>query len=267
MDFDLKDFVSGDRMKNEVRRRNKSGVTVAGEKRIEITKRDLEILRFCLEMKFSDLESIYRKFFSANIDGSKSKSILWARERVNQLNRFGYLHSQRASFSGYAYFLTTKLGQLTLKNFYPDQDFVRPTKTIDIRFFEHDRFVLKSRVYLEAQAGVTSWRPEKCLKLECIAKSGLGREYQPDAIFTNSRGERVAFELEHIRKSKEKYQDKIQKYVDVIRRPENSHFVFEKVLFVSVSKPVMRTLKEFTEVYQDYFQVVSFDELLKIGVI
>ena len=50
-----------------------------------LTDRELDILEFVLEMKFSTLEELHAKFFKVTKWGSTSNSLIWARQRIFQL--------------------------------------------------------------------------------------------------------------------------------------------------------------------------------------
>jgi predicted CopG family antitoxin len=56
----------------------------------KLKKRDVEILKFVLEMKFVSIEEVYEKFFKVKMNGEKSKSDWWARDRVYQLKKMGF---------------------------------------------------------------------------------------------------------------------------------------------------------------------------------
>jgi hypothetical protein len=95
--------------------------------------------------------------------------------------------------------------------------FVRPLTEIDVRTFEHDRRIVEARLALERLGRAVNWAPERRLKSELALNMGLPRQYQPDAIYWNKLQEPMAFELEVSVKGKDRYADKIRKYVDVIR--------------------------------------------------
>ena len=96
------------------------------ERGLCLQKRDLEVLKFCLEMRFSDLESLYQRFFLITKEGEKSQSDWWARERIGLLRRHGFLISQRLTFTGLSYYLATEKAHIALENLYDSHgSFVR----------------------------------------------------------------------------------------------------------------------------------------------
>ena len=89
------------------------------------------MLKFCLEMRFSDLESLYQRFFLITKKGEKSKFDWWARERIGLLRRHGFLISQRLTFTGLSYYLATEKALIALENLYDSHgSFVRYLKQI-----------------------------------------------------------------------------------------------------------------------------------------
>ncbi len=228
------------------------------KKQIQLTKRDLEILEFVLEMKFSDLKTIHQKFFTVTKSGHKSVSDWWARERVGLLKKHGFLTAKRISFSGTSYFLATQLAQMALSNMCEGRSFVQPLDEIDIRTFEHDRLVIEARCALERLGRATKWYSERRLKSEQYLTLGLARRYQPDAIYVNKLNEPVAFELEIAPKTIDRYEEKIRKYLEIIRSKKG----FRAVLFVTKNDSVFNTLSELTRRYQGEFKVEKLGDLL-----
>lgn len=228
---------------------------------IKITERDLNILEFIGDMKFSDLDSIYQKFFSQTKLGT-SKSNWWARERMGLLKKHGLISSVRILFSSDSYFLVTELGYKVLCQMRPSESFVRPLLEIDIRTFEHDRCVLTSRLALEKSGRALKWMSERRLKSESAFLKGLPRQYQPDAIYWNKFGEPVAFELENSEKTKSRYEKKVRKYVEIMRDFEKTDQFFKRTLFVVRKNSVNKQLTEMTSRYQGLFLVTSFEELV-----
>lgn len=217
-------------------------------------------------MKFASLKSIYRKFFIVTQTGTPSRSDWWARERLSHLKRHGYLKSAKVSFSGTSYYLATDLAQMALTALakVDGRSFVRPIETIDIRTFEHDRLVTDLRLILESENRARDWLSERRLKSEAALSFGLAREFQPDAIYRNKFGESVAFELEISVKSRERYQDKIRKYVDVMRENDGRDEGLKGVLFVTMHEGVFKILTEMTERHGGKFRIERLETLLSL---
>jgi hypothetical protein len=213
-------------------------------------------------MKFADIKALYQKFFLTTHSGERSKSDWWARERTGLLKRHGFLSAKRVSFSGASYFLATELAHMALSSLRPGRGFVRPLIEIDVRVFEHDRHIVEARLALEGLGRATNWCSERRLKSETALTFGLARLYQPDGIYWNKLGEPMAFELELSAKTRERYQDKIRKYMDVIRQSELKSQGFKGVLFVVCQESVFNVLVELTRRFEGKFRVEKFNDLI-----
>ena len=234
-----------------------------GRVNIQLTKRDLDIFEFVLEMKFADLNTIHQKFFSHLQSGKISVSSWWARERLALLRQHGFLRTVRFTFSGKTYFLATELAHVALTNMRIERSFVRPVQGIDVRTFEHDLRVIEARLALERLGRAANWVPERRLKSDLALASGLSRQYQPDAIYQNKHGEMMAFELEISPKKKERYAEKLRKYLDVIRQAETQGGPgFRGALFVVCHDHVFNILSELTRRHEGKFRIERFDELV-----
>lgn len=232
------------------------------KRHIQLTNRDLDILEFCLEMKFANLEQLHQKFFSKTQSGERSKSDWWARERLSLLKRHEFLSSKRVSFCGEGYYLATELAHIALSNMRSERSFVRPLEGIDIRTFDHDRLVIDARLALEALGRAYKWRSERSLKHDSAVTSGLARMYQPDAIYWNKHGDPMAFELEITLKAQARYETKIRRYVDVMRQAEGASEGFRGVLFVTTNQSVFDMLSRLTKRHEWKFKIEKLEHLL-----
>jgi hypothetical protein len=213
-------------------------------------------------MKFADLEVLHQKFFGVTQSGERSKSDWWARERLRLLKQHGFLNSKRLNFSGKGYYLATDLAHTALANMRSSRSFVRPLAEIDLRTFEHDRCIIAARLALEAAGRAFNWASERRLKSESALTAGLPRQYQPDAIYWNKHGEPMAFELEISVKAKARYESKIRKYLEVIRRGDGAEGGFRGALFVVQSLSVFNLLNDLTRRFEGKFKIEKFDDLV-----
>lgn len=237
----------------------------AKKQNVILTARDLDIFEFALEMKFADLGAIHQKFFFNLRSGERSKSTWWARERLALLKQHGFLKSKRFTFSGKTYFLATELAHIALKNMRSHRGFVRPLEEIDVRTFDHDLRVIEACLALERLGRATHWVSERQLKSDLALVSGLSRQYQPDAIYQNKHGEPMAFELEVTTKKKDRYADKIRKYVDLIRQAEHGTHGFQGVLFIVCNDHVFGILNDLTRRHEGIFRIEKFAQLVAAG--
>jgi hypothetical protein len=227
-----------------------------GPRGFRLTDRELEVLIFVLEMKFASVEALYRRFFRSK-DSSSNR---YAYERLNLLRKHGYLTPIRIHTEAVTYYVATRLARETLQGSFVDRCFVKPPPGIDVRCFEHDKRVLTCRVEREIGGNARDWTSERALKHDWTkATNNLAREFMPDAIFTNRRGERVAFELELSPKTTDRYLRKVQQFAQIVSIPEA---LFHRVLFVTCSRWVRETLTRLCRPYGDAIFVVPYEEII-----
>lgn len=232
-----------------------------GSMNFKITEREEEILRFILEMKFSSVDQIYEKFFQ----WESSTSSRYAYERLQKLVKAGFLFAQKIHTEDKTYYLITPKGYRFLAQRLSDDSLVRPIKAIDGRYFDHDLYVLKCRVFREKTGHASHWISERQLKHQwAILSGGLSKIYMPDAIYTNKKGEKVAFEFELSTKGKQRYVDKVQKFAHLMKGTGSP---FQRALFVAYKKGVFEFLTEITKPYGNIFLVVKYSDFVekKVG--
>jgi hypothetical protein len=229
---------------------------VSGDFGIQIQKRDLEILRFCLEMKFADIESLNEVYFDA-----QSHDMFAARKRIQKLESVGLLRSV-SLLSGTAkkFYLTTPKGYRELVKGVTSHEVIpNPISKLSVVTFEHDLGVLKCRLALEKQKRASFWRSERLLKSQAEAFTGrLQRDFMPDALFTSKQGKVCAFEFENKPKTESKLREKIFRLQALMTGPSP---VFEACLFVASSENLKKKIKSITDSVPNKFVVQSFGEL------
>lgn len=222
-------------------------------KKFRLTPRDLDIIEFVLEMKFSAIEDIHSKFFKLTKNGQTSYNIRWARERVAILVNNKMLEALKEVCHRTIYVATMK-GYFYLKNSRNHKNYCRPLLDVDSRTFDHDHRVIKNRILLEQKGIVNEWLSERSLfELEEV-KQSLSAEFRPDAIYINPVGEKVAFELEIARKSKDRYHQKIKRYIQIMTESSESSRLFDKVHYVCEKQNVLDLVRSETQLYQPLFQ-------------
>lgn len=232
-----------------------------------LTGRDFEVLEFINDMRFAGLDSIHPLFFGRQKrSGEKSRSSWYARERVLVLRRLGMLRTVRVYTEGQSYYVATDLGVRALQGYRVSRIHPKALSGIDIRSFEHDKRIVLCRAALELGGRALNWRGERYLKAQAMyeASSNIVRPYQPDAIYTSSAGAEIAFELEHSFKSKERYQEKFERYAADIRYEKN--LPFQKCLFVATTENMKRLLIDVMKRSvgeREIFKVVSFEEVVR----
>lgn len=238
------------------------------EAKVVLTERDFEILEFIMDMKFAGVEEVFERFFKITMSKESAKSTEWARKRLCQLEKANFLKSVRSFSESTRYYVTTFKAYYALTQFNPEKFVSKPSGGFDQRTFLHDRGVLRARLYLESLRLVNSWLSDRKLKSSTELVGGLSVQYIPDAIYVTPTGVRVAFELEIAVKAKSRYQDKIKKYVQLMRSTNVQHKVFDRIQFVCAKETVAKFLVKETRIYGELFEVVTIENFFsqKVGV-
>ena len=231
---------------------------------ILLTSRDFEIISFVCEMKFASIDDIYEKFFKKLKDGSESKSMWWARERITELYKHGYISRIYSFNERKAYYLGTKKGYYELIKSYPAVIPTRPVESINFNTFEHDKLLMSLRLKMEKTNECSKWVSDRTLSQFPDLCPSMDKSYLPDAIYTTAEGEKVAFELEISRKAKKRYHEKIQSYVKCLRLNKDSLSIFKKVIFFVIHEPVKLLLDNEIKLYKQYFDIRYDKSILPI---
>lgn len=223
---------------------------------IRLQKRDYEILQFILDQKFASLEVIYFRFFDTRMNESDPlpKNFWTVRQRLSKLRFHALIKTEKVLSSGRAHFLLTPLGAVLLGEYLGEPPTIKPTKKIDFSAYEHDIRVSMIRSFIEKRNKSKTWYSEKWLKSNELHIKGHGghkfsKDLRPDAVFINSKGERVALELEFTRKGSRRLCEKIQVYEGLL----NSHGFFSRArvihkVWIVVTRP---------SIYRDYKKAIE----------
>jgi len=223
-----------------------------------LTQREVALLEFVLDQKFASIDALYPRFYAVG----ESDSTRYAAERLQLLRRHGFLEATRVYTSPKLFYLASPLARDVLQAQRPDRRLLDPISSIDFRTFEHDWRVTLCRVAREKSGHARDWVSERRLKAEWARYSGvLAREYCPDGIYTNRRGEQVAFELELAPKTRERMSRKVTKFLDAMRHGSASG-PFQRALFVACSPQVQKQIEGLVAPYPDQFRVMASAELV-----
>lgn len=230
--------------------------------RLVLTKRDLSVLHFVFQMRFASSLQIMKACFSETLKGNLRTSDLYIKRRLAQLVAGKFLSCGRPPSvkTQKYYYKITRLGLSVLTG---DLVTYEINRVPEIKFsnFDHDSHVIVCRIALEKKGRATQWTPEFEIKAKFNAFANLPAKYIPDAIFINKLGELTALEMEISRKAKSRYEDKIQKYVSIVRSHFNEEIKFKRVLYVAKHKDVFNLLSEMTRIHADIFRIETFDSI------
>lgn len=231
------------------------------ENEVFVRERDLEIVRFLLEMKFSTTQQLFERFFKETRTGI-SNNMHWCQRRLSQIESLNYIKSIKSFYGGKRLYLPTPNGYYGFINMMRGKFVPKPFGGMDLNTFQHDLSLVDLRLEFEKKFKVTNWISDRVLRSDPIYKEVFDLDHIPDAIFTTKENKKVALELEISVKGKKKYQEKINSYVRLMRKGE-SQSPFEKVIYVCIRENVFRYVKRETEIYQDLFEVKSELDFLK----
>jgi len=235
-------------------------------------------MRFILEQKFCSLEAIYFRYFdkrTSQVD-KLPKNLSTTRQRLSKLRTLGLLKTEKVLSSGRAHFLLTPLGFKILEAHTDDVLSMQPTKNIDFSLYEHDVRITMIRALTEAKGKCRLWYSEKWLKAQDVPigkdqKYHFAKDLRPDALLVNSKGERIALELEVARKAKSRLTDKIRLYDDLMEENYRSNSgseqfkVIDKVWFIATKPVVVRFLQMMIQTKSRHplcYRVDFFDEIV-----
>ena len=248
----------------------KVGVRKKASLGLRLTERDFEILSFLYDQKFASLPVLYFRFFDrrASVEEAVPKNFWVTRQRIAVLRQAGFIDSQRAYTDAKALYLITKAGYEILKTRCDLELSREPVRTVDFRYFDHDKRATLCRAALERHGKSKRWFSDRYLRIKkgypiesgefCRLPDGI----IPDGVFLSSKNEFVALEVEHTPKKRERYVEKRRTYQNLIfRGATGGDKMLHRVIFVSSSD---RIGKDLEEIYgrDKEFQVVSFEKLI-----
>lgn len=225
--------------------------------RVELVERDLRVLEFILDMKFAGCAEVFEKFFSRVHDCEVlAASHEWTRKRLRQLAQGGFLRAGVGVSGGASVYFATFKAYYALASVYPERVFPKPTGGLDLRTFVHDRELLAVRMEYERSQPEMTWISDRRLKQGFAADIGLSGVHVPDGLMEFTDGSVVALELEIAMKSRERYRDKVARYVRLIRDSRTKTRGLRKVVYRCLREPVFEALSKECRVYGDMFEVV-----------
>ncbi len=203
---------------------------------LRLTERDYQLFAFLLEQGFMTLEAIYLAFFDVRRHPSEPfpGHFEVTRQRLRLLEKGRFVLTLPVPMQSKSVYLLSRRGYQALIQKFPDRAFAAPPRLVDIATFEHEKAITFCRIALEKSGKAFGWYPERRVRHEGFSHNGrrLPKDLIPDGLFLNSKGERVALEVEPARKARARYQRKmadyrfammdglIQKVLYVTRRPD-----------------------------------------------
>lgn len=217
-------------------------------KRLFLQERDVDIICYCIEQKFLTVEQVSDRFFRQK---EKSKyPHQSAYKRILILQKFDML-SLKPILTGEKIITATDIGASELDK--RGMDRLNPVKSVDYRYYEHDRRVSDVRIAFENLDLVDSWISERYLKSEYTRATRV-----PDAAFGFKNGQKGALEVEIARKGKKRYEQIFMEYLE--KR-------FGKVDLLFYVCNTLKQLESLAEMTKDYRWVyyALYEQVMKDG--
>ena len=230
---------------------------------IKLTQRDLDIIRFCLEMRFATIAQLHQRFFNKSHSGDQSKCDRWTQERLYKLRQSNYLKLQKNFLTGENLILPTIKGYQLIKKHFYFEDLPKPITYIDFRQFEHDKLLIDCRTQLEKTKQIKRWISERCLQSRPEVTTSFRDDSIADALCITSIDESFYFELELSLKTKERYKKKIKRYVYILRSEKPMSSQPKSVLFVCSKVSIQKAILNETKIYGPLFSIVLIEDFFK----
>jgi hypothetical protein len=231
---------------------------------LRIVERDLLVIRYVYEMKFSSSFDVYKMYFES---GGKSSRYCFV--RLKKLVDAGYLKLFKNNLYRSGFYFVYEKGLSLLRDFFRDHLFPKKAPTsIDMRFFEHDKNVAMCRTYLEKEGLAKNWTSERVITHDIITKGGeyrskymlqnLQKSQIPDGLFETRKGEVCAFELEYTLKSARELKIKLS---NLNNESKSSSGLFKRVLIVAGSNRIKNSLEAVKKDLNADFKIIDLSEV------
>jgi hypothetical protein len=199
---------------------------------LRLTSRDYQLFALLLEQGFLTLEAAYLALFDSRKSPSDPfpRNLEVTRQRLRLLEKWKLIATHPAPMQSKSVYLLARRGYLTLVQKLPERAFAPPPRVVDLGTFEHDKAITFTRIALEKSGKAFGWYPEHRIRFEGFTerRRSLPEGLIPDGLFLNSKGERIALEVEPARKARARYERKMREYRYAMREG-----LIQKVLYVT----------------------------------
>jgi hypothetical protein len=190
---------------------------------VYVTKRDVEILKFINDMKFSNVGQVHGMFF-------RGKGKQYLQRRLKKFSDEGIL-LRYPDWGGRSFNYGVSEDGVNLILRHGQNTVPLNLKRIDIKNFEHDKILTELRIELESLGLVSHWKSERLIRYEeDFLKFGLEKRIIADGYaFSVKKEDRVVIEFEHSRKSNQRIKELLNNYENYFKEKGSSEF--GRVLF------------------------------------
>ena len=231
---------------------------------LRVVERDLEVIKYVYDMKFSSSFDVYKMYFEG-----EGKTSRYCFVRLKKLVDTGFLKLFKNNLYRSGFYFVSEKGLNLLRDSYRDHLFPKKAPTsIDMRFFEHDKNVAVCRSYLEKKGLAKNWVSERVITHDVITKGGeyrskymlqnLQKSQIPDGLFETRKGEICAFELEFTLKSARELKKKL---TNLNNESRSSSGLFKRVLLVAGGKRIKNSLESIKSELGADFKIMELEEM------
>lgn len=176
------------------------------EKRVRVTEREIQILRFINEFGFCHIQQIMKY---ADMRQARCYAIMKVLTRLGLVQHKRYIHGEFG-----IYYVTQKGAGMTE---------LLPLHKISLGIYEHQLRIVDVYLKLRAQLPDVKWLSERRLQADHYTE-GLGRRgHLPDGILVFPDGKQIAIEIEISMKAKQRLERILKGY--------SAQFVIEEVWY------------------------------------
>lgn len=200
-----------------------------------IEKRNMDILKLLLEMKYLTADQIERKFFSFSTEKAK-KYLASCLKKLTDLKLI-----VKKTYDKFEIYVPTAVAHQQLCEKADGKIVTKPTQRVFEPRLNHDLKLTELRFKLEEEKKLRKWYSENMLKE--IPKLTQAFSDLPDALLTLSDGTSAFLELEISRKGNQKYTERIEEYKRILADEQIRSQKIQKVQFVCTDIKVYELLK------------------------
>lgn len=217
-----------------------------------IEKRNHDIVKYILEMKYMKREQIQKKFFLSFDD----KGPKYMESALKKLIELKYIYEHKGGL-----LLVTKEGEEYLVKSNEGKTLAKRNARVWDPIVNHDLKLTDIRMRFEELGFVTKWISEGHM----LNTPFLLRTFKdvPDALVMKENGKSVFLELEISKKSVAKYTERVEEYKKVLKNDEIIREGVEGVLFLCTDPAVADVLTSLTEKDKKIFNVRLFSSYIK----
>lgn len=196
-----------------------------------------QVLEYLLEMRYSDLERLAKKFFRT----PEMTDALSAKNLMGELISQGLVTIKKDKDSQVEIYLATAEAREKLVKESPKKTYAQVTKQVFWPRMTHDLLLADLRIRFEDLNFIDRWYSEASLK----EKPLLLREFQdlPDAICKKRNAKSYFLELEVSMKSPKVYLARIEQYLKILAKEEIKDADITGVIFFCTDEKVQEKIK------------------------